>query len=308
MLPEKPWRVEAMLRLAASVMICVFLGALLNQALRVLLQSPGAQVRVFLALTIGAFGLLTGALVMLGRPWPIERIGRNFLILLACFYGGLSLTWGSMRCQPPPAAGLAPSALDVLIAVLGFHGAALILVHRYLREHQVRWAEAFGFKLQRPRSLLLGIAVAFLFLPLGWGLQAGSALILDQLHVPAQEQQAVQVLRGTGSWVGRLLLGVGAILIAPAAEEILFRGILYPAIKQRGFPRLAWWGTALFFGAIHCNLATFVPLTFLALALTWLYEKTNNLLAPIAAHTLFNALNFGALFIIEWFEPLSSKP
>jgi membrane protease YdiL (CAAX protease family) len=42
----------------------------------------------------------------------------------------------------------------------------------------------------------------------------------------------------------------------------------------------------------------FLPLTLLALALTWLYERTNNLLAPILAHSLFNGVNF-LLFIIE---------
>ena len=49
-------------------------------------------------------------------------------------------------------------------------------------------------------------------------------------------------------------------LLAPVAEELLFRGILYPAIKQAGFPRLALWGTSLLFAAMHMNLVTFVPL------------------------------------------------
>ncbi len=38
----------------------------------------------------------------------------------------------------------------------------------------------------------------------------------------------------------------------------------------------------------------------LALVLTWLYEKTDNLLAPIAAHSLFNALNFIALQLYDY--------
>ena len=36
------------------------------------------------------------------------------------------------------------------------------------------------------------------------------------------------------------------------------------------------------------SLALFV----LALALTWLYDRTDNLLVPITAHALFNAANF----------------
>jgi membrane protease YdiL (CAAX protease family) len=83
------------------------------------------------------------------------------------------------------------------------------------------------------------------------------------------------------------------------AEEVLFRGILYPAIKQAGHPRVALWGTALLFAAVHMNLVTFLPLAVLALVLTALYERTNNLLAPITAHVLFNALNFVTLLVLQ---------
>ena len=100
------------------------------------------------------------------------------------------------------------------------------------------------------------------------------------------------------SWGGRLTLGVIAVLLAPVAEEALFRGILYPAIKQTGHPRLALWGSSLLFAAVHMNAVSFVPLALLALVLTLLYERTDNLLAPIAAHVLFNALNFVTLFLI----------
>jgi len=40
-------------------------------------------------------------------------------------------------------------------------------------------------------------------------------------------------------------------------------------------------------------------LLMLAIALTLLYEKANNLLAPIAAHALFNAFNFTLFFFVE---------
>lgn len=307
MLPDKPWKAEAILRLFARVVICIFMGTLLSSTVGFCSQPQSAQAVAFLALIAGAFGLFAGALVVLGRPWRPETFGRSSVILLICFYGGLSLTWWSLRWRADTE-DLEHSALNVLIAVLSFQGAALVLVHWFLREQQIGWAEAFGFKRGGNRVLLLGMAVAFLFLPIGWGLQSASALVLDHFHIPAQEQQAVEVLRATESWVNRLLLGVTAVLLAPVAEEILFRGILYPAIKQRGFPRLAWWGTSLLFGAIHLNLVTFVPLTILALSLVWLYEKTNNLLAPITAHTLFNAMNFAMLFFGESFDRWSGKP
>ena len=42
-----------------------------------------------------------------------------------------------------------------------------------------------------------------------------------------------------------------------------------------------------------------LSLAVLALVLTALYERTNNLLAPITAHVLFNALNFTTLLVMQ---------
>ena len=90
---------------------------------------------------------------------------------------------------------------------------------------------------------------------------------------------------------------VMAVAVAPVAEEILFRGILYPAVKQLGHPRVAVIGTALLFALFHVNLLTFASLTAVALALIALYEFTDNLLAPITAHAVFNASN---LIMLLW--------
>jgi hypothetical protein len=187
----------------------------------------------------------------------------------------------------------------MIIAGLSFQGAALILIAHFVREHGVSWKEAFGLANNRRQAIMLGAILACLFLPLGMGLQWLSAQVmvhLPHLQLKPQEQEAVQTLQLAVTWFNRLALAGVTIVLAPAAEEMLFRGILYPWIKQAGFPRLALWGTALLFAAIHLNLVTFVPLTVLALGLTVLYDRTDNLWAPIAAHALFNAMNFVILY------------
>ena len=110
------------------------------------------------------------------------------------------------------------------------------------------------------------------------------------------------VLVGAKSWWTRVYLGVFAVVIAPVAEEFIFRGVLYPFVKQLGYPRLAWIGVNFLFALIHMDAAALVPLFVLALALTWLYERTDNLLAPIAVHALFNATNLGML-VLKHFYP-----
>ena len=90
-------------------------------------------------------------------------------------------------------------------------------------------------------------------------------------------------------------------MLAPVAEEFIFRGVLFPFVKQLGWPKLAWFGVSFLFALIHGAPDIFIPLFVLALGLTWLYEKTGNLLAPIAAHGLFNAANLVLLVLVYKF-------
>jgi len=47
------------------------------------------------------------------------------------------------------------------------------------------------------------------------------------------------------------------------------------------------------------DAAALVPLFVLAVALTWLYERTDNLLAPIAAHSLFNIAGLIVFYFLK---------
>ena len=232
------------------------------------------------------------------KPWKVEGVILLILSLMLCFCAG-SLAVAIMHHGAP---GRALSVGQMIVAALSFQGAVLILVTRFLREHGTTWTAGFGLSRDWPRAVLFGFICASLFLPVGWGLQWLSAQVMlhiPKLHLKPEEQQAVQTLQMAVTWQHRLALGLITILLAPAAEEVLFRGILYPWIKQAGFPRLALWGTAFLFAAIHFNLATLLPLGVLALILALLYERMDNLLAPITAHALFNAANFAMLYSLQ---------
>jgi len=280
-------------RLILSVLVCFLAGSLVIAGLH--FPAPGLKTVKFFAVLIGALGFLAGTLVLLRRTWQLEDLPRRLILLLVCFYAGLTLgAWAQKLAGTPQ-----PSVGQVLISVFSLQGAVLVFTRPFLREHQVGWSEAFGLRHHWPVALLLGIIVAGLFLPIGRVLQWASAEVLLRLHVNPQQQEVVQTFLTENTWDSRLASGFVTIVLVPPAEEIFFRGILYPWIKQAGFPRLALWGTALLFGAMHLNLASLVPLTVLAVALTLVYERTNNLLAPITAHALFNALNFFMLYLIQ---------
>ena len=226
------------------------------------------------------------------KPWRPESVLRLALWLF------LSLSLGSLLVyllNPPPRAPLAGDLkfYSFLINIVAFHGVSLLLIGLLLREHRVGWATAFGFGSQRLATALgLAVLVACLAVPLAILLASWTAEIMQHFSVKPEAQVAVKTLREAETLAQKIVFGLFAIGLAPFVEEVLFRGIFYPAIKQNGYPRLAWWATSLMFAATHSNVMTFIPLMLLSLALIWLYEKTDNLLAPILTHALFNATNF----------------
>jgi membrane protease YdiL (CAAX protease family) len=230
--------------------------------------------------------------VLSDRNWNPDAVVLFILSTFVCIYVGslVSLLSGLAKTSVP----------QMLVAAGSFQGAIIVLTALFLRHHSLGWREAFGLENNRRPAILAGVLVACLFLPLGWALQQASGLVIEHLHrfgIRPEEQQSVQTLRVATSWPERATLGFVTIGLAPVAEEIFFRGILYAWGRRAGFPRLTMWVTSILFALVHFNAITLLPLLVLSLLLTLLYERTANLLAPIAAHAFFNALNFGMLYV-----------
>lgn len=96
----------------------------------------------------------------------------------------------------------------------------------------------------------------------------------------AQLAHAVSV----GGLVTYLLVGG---IIAPIVEELLFRGLLYPAwASQWGWVRSAL-ATSLLFAVLHPNMYSQFMASILYICLL---RRTGSLRAPIVAHSAFNIL------------------
>ncbi|MDB4141868.1 CPBP family intramembrane metalloprotease [Akkermansiaceae bacterium] len=95
-----------------------------------------------------------------------------------------------------------------------------------------------------------------------------------------------------------------AVIVAPIAEEVIFRGYIYPVVKrfsEKGFAALF---SALLFGVIHFNLASFPALVVMGLVLVALYEVTGSIWPSIACHALFNAISM-TFILLSRFVPAS---
>lgn len=132
------------------------------------------------------------------------------------------------------------------------------------------------------------------------GVQIVLGLTLRYLGVDAEAQGAIELFTSAETPQGlKIGLVVVAAILAPIAEEILFRGLLHDLLRRRlGFVPAAVLGSLLF-GAMHIESAQTVyfvlPLAFLGFLLCWLREDGprrrggGNLWSCILVHALHNS-------------------
>ncbi len=111
------------------------------------------------------------------------------------------------------------------------------------------------------------------------------------------------------SWIRRApndhrlyLILVTAFTLAPVGEELLFRGLLYNALRQRAIPVVAVCLQALLFALAHYHFPhTRVPdmlyVFIFGVLLVGIYEWRKTIWAPISLHVLHNLI-FAVLIIV----------
>ena len=229
---------------------------------------------------------------MMTRPtWNLDALIQLFMGVLVFLSVGVIINHALLTTEELATAE--GRFLGFMIQTAVLHLGSFLCIAHFLRLHQLDWEKGFGLaRVCLRKTIGLAVGVALLATPIAMALQQLVARAMVSVNVEPRAQEVVQTLERTVQWEQQIYFALVALVMAPVIEELVFRGILYPAIRQRGFPRAALWVSALLFAFTHANVMTFIPLTFLALVLTWLYERTGNILAPIVAHGTFNGINF----------------
>ena len=95
-----------------------------------------------------------------------------------------------------------------------------------------------------------------------------------------------------------------SICIAPVAEEILLRGIVYVKFKSGSSVWIAAVASSMLFGIMHGTLAQFFIATLFGMGQCFLFEYTRKLRWVIGLHVLVNISNFvmaSMLIPVEYF-------
>jgi membrane protease YdiL (CAAX protease family) len=190
-------------------------------------------------------------------------------------------------------------SMTALLALLGATELSLLGVMLIcLRVEKVDWRELFGVSTcTASQAILVGV---LFFLAVQPPLVAFGAIRDAVYHAfgwKIDVQDIVSLfLRPHSGWL-TLVLIVFAIVVAPLCEETFFRGLIYPAIKQRWGAPAALAIVSGLFALIHFHVPSLPLLFTLAVGLALAYEFTGSLVTPITVHALFNLMNVIAILL-----------
>jgi membrane protease YdiL (CAAX protease family) len=237
---------------------------------------------------------------VLARPYNWMD-GLAALLLLTMFFFPL------FADQPPhPAARQAGQELPislVLVNTIMMLMIAMLVVVYFRVARGLDPVELFGMR-QMPVRKAFGVAfgaVVLTYIAMIFGKWFVESVLYQGNFPDNSSQETVQTFEKSNGGTFRLVMTLAAVVIAPVAEETLFRGFFYGVVKRLTDRWFATIFVSLLFALVHHHVGSLVPLFVLALGLTTAYEATGCLLVPVFMHAIFNGLNILELI----FKPLS---
>mgnify|MGYP000745961699 CR=1 FL=1 len=248
---------------------------------------------VAFALALGVFGILRSARPELdfskgGNVW-CRPLGAGDLAIVSLLF--LFILLSIQPAKPDAAAPTLNSSTIISGSLFMLVIAAFLVVVVMVRG--ISSVEFFGLdRLSPSKTILWGILGCVVAVPMAI---LAAALWLTYYIIPTmgapEVQQMVTFYKESALPLDRLAVIVSACIIAPVAEEVIFRGYIYPVVKRYTEPFVAAIIISLVFSVLHHNAAALAPLVVLSLLLVIAYEVTASLWAPIAIHSIFNGFN-----------------
>ncbi|MGQ0668268.1 MAG: lysostaphin resistance A-like protein [Actinomycetota bacterium] len=173
----------------------------------------------------------------------------------------------------------------------------------WLNRFHPRWKEIVGFPSRLWPEIRAGIGFGLLLYPV---LAFGVGLLLNLLFeaVSGRTVRVPEQVPGNIDGLSLAFIATYALAVAPAGEEIFFRGCLFRALRDRyGFaPGAA--GSSIAFALIHYipgpwldSVFLMTVMVFTGLGFALLYERRGNIVANLVAHSTFNLVGLTLILL-----------
>ena len=190
---------------------------------------------------------------------------------------------------------LSGSVAFLLVGSLIYGSVALMTWVIILRRPNVSAGDV-GFGEVRPGPIALMIPVTLGVLIMNFIVASLTAGLFGD--VPTAEDQ-LGIGAGTITIVDFVCLLVVAAVLAPIVEELVFRGVLYRAIRSRIGVASATVITALAFSLTHFEPLLIGVFFAFGLVLAFVAERTDSLYPPIVLHALNNTVAIVLLYVSQ---------
>lgn len=215
-----------------------------------------------------------------------SRLGWSLVLTLACV-----LVWQVLLMLAGFAGMLnADATTYYLLVLVGYYLIALPLCYRLCRKVPAPPLTRRG---ATPRLLgrwfVIGAALMWV------GSLIGSAL--NDLIYRIAGLQPVDMVTETFNMMPLPVVLLGACIIGPVCEELLFRGLLAGRLARYG-QKPAALVSALLFGLYHANVSQFFYAFALGLLQAYAYFYTGSIKTPIVLHMLFNVYGSFVVFLL----------
>jgi membrane protease YdiL (CAAX protease family) len=245
-----------------------------------LVLSLGMFIRLFRRVYFGG-----GATVQVGFFSWVDLVLASFVVIL--IVSQILASTGSLSQTVPENIDTRTMVVSVLI----WWGLILGPILVSLRFRGFKLGSVFGVdRMAVGRSVLLGVSLLVSALPLVFAVDYLASVLL-KVNPSTDAQEVIRIFENSSTGAQRIPIILLAVVIAPVAEELAFRGYLYGVLKRYfgAVPALVLSG--ILFALIHLNLPSFFPLLVLASVFALAYELSGSLLVPMTMHALFNALS-----------------
>lgn len=169
---------------------------------------------------------------------------------------------------------------SVSIAAICSDGVLILLCARWLLLRKKTLLQPFSVE-AGTSSFLLGLSLM-------------PSLLVSLVLLPVPEPWLISYEESFSQLMNEpaVQLFVLSVLVAPVAEELLVRGLVYPTLRQALPKGWAMVLSAAIFGAFHGDRLWFLYATLFGLLLAWVLEESGSLGPCMLMHMAFNLGNF----------------
>jgi membrane protease YdiL (CAAX protease family) len=217
-----------------------------------------------------------------GRPRRTHRWGLGAFLLVEAVFLGVSILIGFLLVDPDRPS---VAALGIVLAVPTLLAAGTAVLATQLRGNGPRLD--LGLVWSR-RDVGIGLAFGLG----GLVLTAVAGAIYVSIVGPDASSAVGEVFAGQRAGLGAaLLIAVIVVLVAPLAEEIVYRGLLWGALEKHGAGRWVAFGiTTVVFAVAHFEFTRAPLLLVISIPIGLARVFTGRLLASVVAHQVNNLL------------------